>query len=56
MQTVEIGADAKSCRDISRLFKDYLVLNETLITIDYLPYMRVIYIPITPEGIENIPR
>jgi len=25
MQTVEIGADTKSCRDISRLFKDYLV-------------------------------
>jgi len=26
MQTVEIGADTKSCRDISRLFKDYLVI------------------------------
>ena len=25
MQTVEIGADTKSCQDISRLFKDYLV-------------------------------
>jgi len=25
MQTVEIGADTKPCRDISRLFKDYLV-------------------------------
>ena len=25
MQTLEIGADTKSCRDISRLFKDYLV-------------------------------
>jgi len=28
MQTVEIGADTKSCRDISRLFKDYLVRYE----------------------------
>jgi len=27
MQTVEIGADTKPCRDISRLFKDYLVMN-----------------------------
>ena len=30
MQTLEIGADTKSCRDISHLYKDYLVLNETL--------------------------
>jgi len=28
MQTVEIGADTKLCRDISRLFKDYLVRYE----------------------------
>jgi len=27
MQTVEIGTDTKSCRDISRLFKDYLVYS-----------------------------
>jgi len=27
MQTVEIGADTKSCRDISRLFKDYLIYS-----------------------------
>jgi len=26
MQRVEIGVDTKLCRDISRLFKDYLVI------------------------------